>query len=68
MCHNCSNLDSLMTQLNQFTKDQIQKIFVKVNLEMTKYYSGMACELCSPRAAVGVDIETDPLIGDKNMV
>lgn len=68
MGHNWNQMGSFIDQLKLFTEDQILKILQKVNLEMAKYYSGMACEFCSPRAVDGVDIEIDPQTGDKNIV
>lgn len=68
MGHNWDKMNYFLAQLQSFTEDQILKIFKKVNLEIAKYYSGMACELCSPRAPDGVDLETDPQTGDKTII
>jgi len=35
---------------------------------MMKYYSGMACELCNPRALDGVDIKKDESTGGETIV
>lgn len=40
----------------------------KLHIELYKYYSGMACELCNPRALDGTDIQKDSETGDQTII
>lgn len=52
-------MDEYIDKLKDFTEDEILSILKKTNMEMLKYYSGFACELCNPRSLDGVDLKKD---------
>ena len=51
-----NEIPELIKKLNEFSYEQIQSILKKLHIELFKYYSGMACELCNPRAFDATDI------------
>lgn len=59
MGKNWNQLNNFIDKLKEFSEDEIMSILRKVNVEMAKYYSGFACELCNPRSLDGVDIMKD---------